>query len=136
MDVGQHPRKVLHSPDALGPSRSEDLRKRIDPGRSVADVVDGDAGVVGFLDRVRGIGPGATAFVALVGDQAVTDHDEQAALGRLGLKTARQMAQRGAEPGVSAGDQSEAARWHETTLLEVLETTDFDAVASVAGEHE
>jgi len=93
MDMRQHSRELLHSPDALGPAGSEDLRKRIDAGRSDADVVHGDAGVIGFLDRVRGVGPGVTALVALVGDQAIADHDQQASLGRLRQEPARQVAQ-------------------------------------------
>ncbi len=42
-------------------------------GRSNADVVDGHARVVGLLHRMRGVGPGVAALVALIGDQAVAD---------------------------------------------------------------
>ena len=79
MDVGQYPWKLLHSPDALGATRTEDLRKWVDSGWSDADVVQGDAGVVGLPDCMRGVCPGVAALVALIGYQAVTDHDEQAA---------------------------------------------------------
>ncbi len=81
MDVGQYSRKVLDSPDALGTARSEDLGQWVYSGRSDADVVHRDAGIVGLLDRVCRVGPGIASLVALIGDQAVTDHDEQAALG-------------------------------------------------------
>jgi hypothetical protein len=76
MDVGQNPRKFFHSPDALRPARSEDLRKWVDPGRSDADVINRDACVVSLLDCMCRVGPGEASLVALVGDQAVTDHDE------------------------------------------------------------
>ena len=95
-----------------------------------------DAGVVGFFDGVRGVGPGVAALVALVGDQAVADHDEQSPLGRLSEQPAGQVAQRRAEPGVSAGGQAEAAGRHEAAVVEVLEAVDLDAMPGVAGEDE
>ena len=61
-----------------------------------------DARVVGLLDGVRRVGPRVTALVALIGDQAVADDDEQTPLGRLREQSARQMAQRRAESGVPA----------------------------------
>jgi hypothetical protein len=85
---------------------------------------------------VGGVGPGVPTLVALVGDQSVADHDEQASLGRLRQKATCQVAQRCTEPGVSGGRQPEAARRHEPAILEVLEATDFDPVSGVAGEHE
>ena len=118
MDVGQYPRKLLDSPNALGAAGSEDLGKRVDAGRSDADVIDGDARVVRFLDRMRDVGPRVAPLVTLVGDQAVTDDDEQPPLGGLSKKPTGQVAQRRAEPGVPAGGQAEAARRNEPRILE------------------
>src|SRR5689334_22459456 len=53
MDMGQYPGQLLDAPDALGPARTEHLRKGIDPRRSDADVVHRHPGIVGLLDRMR-----------------------------------------------------------------------------------
>ena len=136
MHVGEHAWKLLDSSDALRPTGPEHFWERVDPGRADADVVHTDARVVGLLDRVRRIGPGVPALVTLIGHQAVTDHDQQAPLGRLRHLTSRLLAQRGAEPGVAAGLQPEAARRYETGVVEVLQAADLDSVSGVSGEHE
>src|SRR5947209_9645166 len=136
VDVRQYPGKLLDPPNALRAARSEDFGKRVDSRRPDADVVDGDARVVGLLDRVRDVGPRVTPLVALVGDQTVTDDQEQPPLGGLSEKSTGQVAQRRSEPGVPAGGQAEVSRRHEPSILEVLEAADLDAVPRVAGEHE
>src|SRR5271157_1259444 len=85
---------------------------------------------------MRDIGPRIAPLVALVGDQAVADHDEQPPLGGLSKKPTGQVAQWCTESGVAAGGQTESAWRHEPPILEVLEATDFDTVSRVAGEYE
>ena len=93
MDMGEDVGEVFDPADALRPARSENFREGVDPGWADADVIHGDTGVVGFLDGVRAVRPGVATFVALIGDQAIADHDQQASLGRLRQEPARQVAQ-------------------------------------------
>src|ERR1700722_11073788 len=118
MDMGQHARKVLYSSNALGPAGSEHFRQGIDSGGPDADVVHRNPGVVGLLDSVCGVGPGITALITFIGDEAVTDDDQQAPLGALGRQAARQMAKWRTEPGVSARVQAQPARRQEPAVLE------------------
>src|ERR1700744_2315413 len=85
---------------------------------------------------MRDVSPRIAALIALVGDKAVADHDEQPPLGGPRKKPTGQVAQGRAESGVAAGGQTESAWRHESPILEVLETVHFDAVSGVAGEYE
>src|ERR1700754_4967735 len=136
MNVGKYAREFFHSPDTLGTLRPEYLWKWVDACRSDADVVHGDAGVVGFLDRVCGVGPRVTALVTLVRDQAVADDDQQAPFGGLRKESAGQVSKRCTKPGVSACGKAQLARRREPAVLEVLEAPDLHPMPGVASEHE
>src|SRR6478735_6155043 len=92
--MGQYARQLLDAPYALRTPWPEHFWKWVDARRPDADVVHGDTGVVGLLDRMCGIGPRVPTLVALVGDQAVTDDDQQAAFGGLREEPAGQVAKR------------------------------------------
>jgi hypothetical protein len=51
---------------------------------------------------MRGVCPGVAAFIALVGDQAVADDDEQSSFRGLVEQSTGEVAKGGTEPGVAA----------------------------------
>src|SRR5262245_62083352 len=119
MDASQSARQLLNARDTRRASRSEYGGQRIDAGPAHAEVVHGDAGLSRFLDGVRRVGPGVAAFVAVIRDQAVADHDEQAPLRGLSEQATRHMTERRAESRVPTGGESDRARYYRTTIPEV-----------------
>src|SRR5262245_47478556 len=136
MNARQSARQLCDALDPRRALRPEHIGQWIDAGSSDADVVDGDAGLAGFLDRVRSVGPRIAAFVAVVRDQAVTDHDQHAPLRRLILQSPGQMPQRSAESGVATGGEAQRTRHHGIRVREVAQARYFNAMTRVASEYE
>ena len=104
--------------DAAGLLLAEHFRQRVDAHGSDADVEDGDRSLLGLFDGVRDVGP-RTALVALVGDEAVADDDQQPTLGRLVEQAFGEVPDRRAEPGATAGPQALRARVDEVSVVRV-----------------
>src|SRR3546814_7711137 len=83
---------------------------------------------------MRRIGPGVAAFVALIGDQTIANHDQQAPFRGLLEQAAGHVAQRGTEACVAAGGQPEVAGHGGLAILEILEAGDVDAMPRFRSE--
>src|SRR5688572_13934586 len=131
MNARQSARQLLDALDPRRAPRPEHVGQRIDQGLSDADVVNGDAGLAGLLHRVRSVGPRVTAFVAVVGDEAVTDHDQDAPLRSLIEQAPGQMTQGSAESRVPTGAEAQRARHDGIRVREVPQARHLDAMTRV-----
>src|SRR5262245_3278236 len=77
MNARKSARQLVDALDSSRTPRPEHVGQGIDAGSPDADVVDGDAGLAGFLHRVRGVRPGIATLVAVIRDQPIADHDQE-----------------------------------------------------------
>src|ERR1019366_3662415 len=136
MNARQDARELFYPVDSRREPGPEHVGEGVDAGAADTDVVDRDARISRFLDRVRRVGPRIAAFVAGVGYETVADRDEEASFRRFREHPTGQVPQRSAESRVAARDKPLIAGGDETQIAEVLQARHVHSMPRIAVEHE